>query len=307
MRFSATPYILTACQRLDGVRAVVYSGSHSRPRHTHTLDDTRKGTEVRRIISIVTVAVVLAGWAGSSLAQFYEEDARVWYIRGSFGAAGHDLGDVETALKAEKQKLIDLGFDVSTYAHDFDTVWDYRVEVGGIVWNRFSVGFCFNYQPRSEDQSVSSIAPSDQFRLSEELKVTYFGYLASITYWLPGKHALFLGGTVGYGTGRFEQTTTITDPSNPQFSLAAESDYDGGDAVFGFNAGYNYSFENGGSIYVQAGYEWRDLGTFTGTTTSSNQNIIPDYDGVWPDEGEDVKWDFSGPFLAVGFGFTGPY
>jgi hypothetical protein len=266
----------------------------------------RKGTEVRRIIPILTVALVLAGSAGSSFAQFYEEDARLWYIRGSFGAAGQDLGDVEAALRAEKQKLIDLGFDVSTYAHDFDTIWDYRVEVGGVVWNRFSLGACFSYQPRSDDQSIGAIAPQDQFRYSEELSINYMAFLGALTYWMPGTHGLFVGATVGYGYGRFKQTSSITDPSNPQFSLAAEGDYDGANVVYGFNAGYQYAFENGGLIYIQVGYEQRDLGTFSGTTTSTNQNIIPDYSGVWTVDGEEVNWDFSGPFIAVGFGFTGP-
>jgi hypothetical protein len=58
-------------------------------------------------------------------------------------------------------------------------------------------------------------------------------------------------------------------------------------------------------IYVQLGYEWRDLGTFSGSTTSSNQELVPDYSGDWSLDGEEVNWDFSGPFLAVGFGFTG--
>jgi len=253
------------------------------------------------------MVIILAGSAGSSFAQFYQEDARLWYIRGSFGVAGQDLGDVETALKKEAEKFIDLGFDLSTYANDFDNVWDYRVEVGGVIWNRFSLGFCFDYQPRSENQSVGGIAPQDQFRLSEDLSINYHAFLGSLTYWMPGTHGLFLGGTVGYGYGRFKQTTNIVDPSNPQFSLTASGDYDNGDVVYGFNGGYQYKFENGGLIYVQLGYEWRDLGVFTGSTTSDNQNIVPDYSGVWTVDGEEINWDFSGPFIAVGFGFTGPY
>ena len=58
---------------------------------------------------------------------------------------------------------------------------------------------------------------------------------------------------------------------------------------------------------MQLGYEWRDLGVFTGSTTSDNQNIVPDDSGVWTVDGEEINWDFSGPFIAVGFGFTGPY
>jgi hypothetical protein len=262
---------------------------------------------VRPFIPILVVAALLSVSASSSLAQFYEEDARLWYIRGSFGVAGQDLGDVEKALRAVKQDFIDLGFDLSTYAYDFDTVWDYRVELGGILWNHLSLGFCFDYQPRSDDQSVGAIAPGDQFRMSESLKVKYYGFLGSLTYWFPGTHSLFLGGTAGYGLGRFKTTTSIVDPRNPQFSLAAEGDYDGGGGVYGFNGGYQYVFENGGLIYVEVGYEWRDLGTFEGTTTSSNQNIVPDYNGKWTVDGEEINWDFSGPFLAVGFGFTGPY
>jgi len=253
------------------------------------------------------MAIIIAGPAGSTYAQFYEEDARLWYIRGSFGVAGQDLTDAEAALKKVAGAFADLGFDLSTYAADFDNVWDYRAEVGGVVWNRLSLGFCFDYQPRSEDQSVGAVAPADQFRLSEGLSVGYYGFLGSVTYWWPGRHGLFLGGTVGYGLGRFKQTTNIRDPSNPQFSLTASGDYDGGNVVYGFNAGYQYRFDNGGLIYVQAGYEWRDLGTFSGTTTSDNQNIVPDYSGIWTVDGEEINWDFSGPFLAVGFGFTGPY
>ncbi|MGD8415291.1 MAG: hypothetical protein PVF33_13710 [Candidatus Latescibacterota bacterium] len=260
---------------------------------------------MRRIIPILTVAFLLAGSAGQSFAQFYEEGARVWYIRGSFGVAGQDLGDVENALNAEKQALTDAGFDFSTYANDFDTVWDYRVEVGGIVWNRFSVGFCYDYQPRSEDQTAAGIAAQDQFRYSEELSINYMAFLGSITYWMPGTHSLFVGGTVGYGYGKFKQTQGVTDPSNPQFTLTADGEYDGGNTVYGFNAGYAYAFDSGGLIYVQLGYEWRDLGTFSGSTTSSNQELVPDYSGDWSLDGEEVNWDFSGPFLAVGFGFTG--
>jgi hypothetical protein len=261
---------------------------------------------VRRIIAILAVAVVLAGWTGSSLAQFREEGARVWYLRGSFGVAGQELGDVENALSAEKQRFVDLGVDFSTYANDFDKVWDYRVELGGLVWNRFTVGFCFDYQPRSEDQSVGAIAPRDQIRFSETVRVRYYGYLGSITYWWPGTHGLFVGGTIGYGRGSFEQTTEIKNPNVAEYILAADGKYNGGGAVYGFNAGYQYTFENGGLIYVQGGYERRDLGTFTGSTTSSNQNILPDRSGTWTVGGEEIKWDFSGPFLVVGIGFTGP-
>ena len=266
-----------------------------------------RGTEVRHFITIITLAAMLICSAGASYAQFYEEDARLWYIRGSFGAAGQDLGDVETALKAQKQPLIDLGFDMSTYAYDFDNIWDYRVEVGAVIWNRLSLGFCFDYQPRSDDQSVGGVAPGDQFRYSEDISINYYAYLGSVTYWFPGKHTFFLGGVAGYGVGRFQQTQSIWDPSNTQFSLTAESDYDGGNAVYGLNAGYAYAFENGGLVYLQVGYESRDLGTFTGTTTSSNTDIVPDYSGVWTVDGEEINWDFSGPFIAIGFGFSGPY
>ena len=262
---------------------------------------------MRHIIPIITLAAILICSAGASYAQFNEEDARLWYIRGSFGAAGQDLGDASTALKAQKQPLIDQGFDMSTYSYDFDTVWDYRAEVGAVIWSRFSLGFCWDYQPRKDDQSVGGVAPQDQFRYSEQISINYMAFLGSLSYWFPGKHTFFLGATAGYGNGRFEQTQGIVDPSNPQFSLDAQSDYDGGAAVYGFNAGYAYGFENGGLIYLQLGYEWRDLGTFTGTTKSSNQNIVPDYSGVWTVDGQEINWDFSGPFLAVGFGFTGPY
>jgi hypothetical protein len=253
------------------------------------------------------IAAILICSAGASYAQFYEEDARLWYIRGSFGAAGQDLGDVEAALKAQAQHLVDLGFDMSTYSYDFDTTWDYRVEVGTVIWSHFALGFVFDYQPRSDDQSVGGVAPQDQFRYSNQLSINYHAFLGSLSYWMPGKHSFFLGGVVGYGTGRYQTTQTITDPSNPQFTLTAEGDYDGGNAVYGFNAGYNYVFENGGLIYLQLGYEWRDLGTFTGTTTSTDQDIVPDYSGVWTVDGEEINWDFSGPFIAIGFGFTGPY
>ncbi len=61
---------------------------------------------MRRIIPILTMVIILAGSTGSSFAQFYQEDARLWYIPGSIGVAGQDLGDVEKALRAEKQALI---------------------------------------------------------------------------------------------------------------------------------------------------------------------------------------------------------
>ena len=245
--------------------------------------------------------------AGASYAQFHEEDARLWYIRGSFGMAGQDLGAVSSALQAQKQNLVDLGFDMSTYAYDFDQIWDYRVEVGSVIWNHLALGFVFDYQPRTDTKSVGGVAPGDQFRYSEELDVNYHAFLGSLSYWWPGKHSFFIGGVAGYGVGSFKQNQSITDPSNPQFTLSAEGNYDGGSAVYGFNAGYNYAFANGGLIYLQLGYEWRDIGTLTGTTTSSNQSIVPDYSGTWRVGGEEINWDFSGPFLAIGFGFSGPY
>lgn len=252
------------------------------------------------------MVAIAAGTAGVSFAQD-DEKGSVWYIRGSFGAAGQDLSDLETALKQEKQHLIEKGVDVGTYAYNFDTVWDYRVEVGAVLYRGLALGLLFDYEPRSDDQTVSSVAPGDQVRLSEEIKINYYAFFANLTYWFPGVHSLFVSGRVGYGSGRFEETFRLTDPSNPQFGVEGKGDYDGNGAVFGFSGGYQYEFLNGLLLYVELGYEWRDLGTFTGTTTTTDENLFPGYSGTYTVGGEDVSFDYSGPFIAVGFGFTGPY
>jgi len=262
---------------------------------------------VRRITPFLLVFALVIGTAGASFAQFYEEDATLWYIRGSFGAAGQDLSDVENAYQSLYSELASRGWDVSTSAFDFDQTWDYRFEVGAILWKGLGLGFCFNYQPRSETQTVSAIAPADQARLSDTIDINYFGYLASLSYWWPGTHSLFLGGTVGYGYGRFKSDATIQDPSNPQFSAGSSADYDGGNVVYGFNGGYQYKWVNGLLVYLQVGYEFRNLGTFTGTTTTTPGGPFDERSGDWPTQENPVDWDFSGPFLALGFGFTGPY
>jgi hypothetical protein len=249
---------------------------------------------------------MVAGYIGVSVAET-EERGRLWYLRGSFGVADQDLGDLEKALKDEKKDLADNGVDVSTYAHDFDTVWDYRVEVGAIFWKGFSLGALFDYQPRGDDQVVGGVAPGDQLRMTETIKINFLAFYGNLSYWLPGTHNFFFSGRAGYGYGTFEQSVVITDPSNPQFTATVDGDYDGDGAVYGFSGGYSYEFVNGLLLYLELGYEWRSLGPFNGTTTSSNETLFPGRSGDYIVDGYVVDFDFSGPFIALGFGLIGPY
>ena len=89
--------------------------------------------------------------------------------------------------------------------------------------------------------------------------------------------------------------------------MTANGDYSGDNFVYGFSGGYQYEFLNGLLVYLELGYEVRDLGTFTGSTTSTNTDIVPEYSGTYNVNGEDINFDYSGPFLALGIGFTGPY
>lgn len=250
---------------------------------------------------------VLVSAAGAAFADEDNDRGGFWYIKGSFGMAGHDLGELEKAVKDEKQGWIDEGIDVSTYAREFDTVWDYRVEVGALIWKHFTLGAAFTYQPRSEDQSLAGISPADQIRLSEQIKLRYYGILGVLQFRIPGKHQFFVGANGGYGAGRFEQTTTATSTVNPDWSLTAKGKYDGSGFVYGFSGGYGYEFLNGLLLYLELGYEFRDLGSFDGSTTSTNIDIVPERSGNYAVDGQDVNFDFSGPFLAVGIGFSGPY
>jgi len=252
------------------------------------------------IVALVTGTVVV------SHAQD-DENGGVWYIRGSFGAAGQDLSALETAIKESKQALIDNGVDLSTYSYNFDTIWDYRVELGAVLFKGFSLGLMFDYQPRSDDQSVSGVGAQDQLRMSEDIKITYYAIFGNVTYWFPGTHSFFVSGRAGYGSGRFQQTLELVDPSNPQIAVSGEGDYDGSNVVYGFSGGYQYKFLNGFLLYLELGYEQRNLGTFTGTTTTTNENMFPSYSGTYTVNGEEIDFDFTGPFVAVGFGFTGPY
>jgi hypothetical protein len=247
--------------------------------------------------------------AGAADATFAQDDDRgtLWYIRGSFGVTDQDLSELESALKDEKQELIDAGVDLSTYARDFDQIWDYRVEVGALFWKGFSLGFLFDYQPREDDQTIGGITPGDQLRMSERIRIKYYGFYGNLSYWWPGTHSLFISGRVGWGYGRFQQNLNLWVPNVPQLNFEATGDYDGGNVVYGISGGYQYKWENGVLIYLEAGYEIRDLGTFTGTTTTSDEAQYPGRAGNYQVNGEDVNFDFSGPFLAVGFGFTGPY
>jgi hypothetical protein len=267
----------------------------------------RKGTEVRRLIPILMICVVvMAVFSTTSFAQDNER-GRVWYLKGSFGAAGQDLGDLETALRAEKQDWIDQGIDVSTYARDFDNVWDYRIETGAVIYKSFTLGLAFSYQPRGEDQQLSGVAPQDQIRIAEKIEINYYAFQAVLQYRLPGKHNFFVGASGGWGSGSFKQTTTATATLNADWNLSAKGDYSGDSFVYGFSGGYQYEFLNGLVVYLEMGYEVRDLGAFAGTTTSTNPDIIPERSGNYNVNGEDIGFDFSGPFLALGVGFTGPY
>lgn len=265
-----------------------------------------KGNVVRQFIQILVISALVAGTATPLFAQD-EDKGRVWYIRGSFGAADHDLGELEKALKDEKQELIDEGVDLGTYARSFDTVWDYRVEVGAVFWKGFSLGLLWDYQPRDEDQTISGRTTLDQVRMSERIRLRYMGLFGNLSYWMPGKHSFFFSGRVGYGWGRFQQNTDLWATNNPQFSLTIEGDYDGANVVYGFSGGYQYKWMNGILLYLELGYEVRDLGTFTGTTTTSDADRFPGRSGNYQVDGQDINFDFSGPFVAVGFGFTGPY
>ncbi len=261
---------------------------------------------VRRIIPIIIIVALSAGYAGTSFAQ-EDERGTAWYLRGSFGAASQDLSDLESALLAEKDELKNLGIDFSTYSNSFGNVWDYRVEVGAIITRGLSLGFLFDYQPRESDLSTGGIAPQDQIRMSENISINYYGFLGSLSYWFPGTHGFFLGATAGYGSGRFKQTITLVDPNNPQFNAESKADYDGGGPVYGFNGGYQFTADNGILFYLQVGFEWRDLGTFTGSTQSTAPQLLPEQSGIYTVGGEEINFDFSGPFVAIGFGFTGPY
>jgi hypothetical protein len=101
---------------------------------------------VRRIIPIIILLVLSAGYVGASFAQDGERGT-AWYLRGSFGAASQDLSELESALSAEKDALKNLGVDFSTYSNSFGNIWDYRVEVGAIITRGLSLGFMFDYQP----------------------------------------------------------------------------------------------------------------------------------------------------------------
>jgi hypothetical protein len=235
------------------------------------------------------------------------EKGRFWYIKGSFGMAGQDLGDLEKAVSDEKQDWIDQGIDVSTYSRNFDNVWDYRVEVGALIFNSFSLGAAFSYQPRTDDQALGGITPQDQIRLSESIGLDYYAILAVLQYRIPGKHEFFVGVSGGYGSGTFKQTTTATSTVNPDWSVNGSGKFTGNNFVYGFSGGYGYQFLNGLLLYLELGYEIRDLGTFDGSITSTNTDIVPDYSGTYKVNGEEVNFDYSGPFIAIGLGFTGPY
>lgn len=264
---------------------------------------------MRRFVATLIVCVLATGYFGVSVAQTEEPEERgqLWYIRGSFGVADQDLGELGQALKEEKEDLASKGVDISTYAKDFETILDYRVEVGAVLWKGFSLGLLFDYQPRGEDQIVAGVAPGGGLRMSERIKTNFYAFYGNLTYWFPGTHNFFLSGRVGYGSGRFQQGLEFTDPNNPQFTATADADYDGSGAVYGFSGGYQYEFLNGILVYLELGYERKDLGTFTGTTTSSQPNIFPDQSGDYVVDGKAINFDFSGPFIAVGFGFIGPY
>jgi hypothetical protein len=261
---------------------------------------------VRRIFPFLIACVLLITTVSAAFAQGGER-GRIWYIRGSFGMAGHDLGELENAVRAEKQGWVDEGIDISTYANDFDQVWDYRVEVGAVIFRNFSLGAAFTFQPRSEDQRLGGILPGDQIRLAEEIKLRYYGVVGVLQYWIPGKHGFFFGANGGYGSGRFEQITTAASTVDPTGNLSAKGKYDGSGFVYGFSGGYQYEFLNGLLLYLELGYEFRDLGTFDGTTTSTNTDIVPESSGNYTVDGADVQFDFSGPFVSVGVGFLGPY
>jgi hypothetical protein len=247
-----------------------------------------------------------AGYVGVPVAQT-EERGRLWYIRGSFGVADQDLGEVEQALKEEKEQLASQGVDISTYAKDFDTIWDYRVEVGAVFWKQFSLGLLFNYQPRSEDQVIAGVATGGGLRMTETIRTNFYAFYGNLSYWLPGTHNFFLSGRVGYASGRFQQEFVFTDPNNPQYTETADADYDGSNVAYGFSGGYQYEFLNGILVYLELGYERRDFGTFTGATTTSAEDVFPGSSGDYTVGGEAINFDFSGPFIAVGFGFIGPY
>lgn len=261
---------------------------------------------MHRFLATLIVCVFTAGLTGVALAQS-EEKGGVWYLRGSFGVANHDLSELETSLKEQKQDLIDRGVNFSTYARNFDTILDYRVEVGAIFWKGFSLGLLFNYQPRGEDQVVGGSSPGDQYRSSENIEINFLAFYGNLCYWLPGDHGFFLGGRVGYSHGRFKQSITITNPSVPQFTATVDGDYDGAGAVYGLSAGYQYTFLNGILVYLELGYEARNLGTFTGSTTSTDEALFPSSSGDYTVNGQTVDFDYSGPFIAIGIGFTGPY
>jgi opacity protein-like surface antigen len=254
---------------------------------------------------IVCVALVAA--ASVVFAEDGEDKGRFWYIKGSFGMAGHDLGELETALRAEKEDWASQGIDVSTYSRDFDNVWDYRVEVGALIFKNFTLGAAFSYQPRTDDQEIAGITPDDQIRLSETIGLDYYAFLGVLQFRIPGTHQFFVGANAGYGTGKFEQSTTATSTAVPDWGVTASGKFDGSNFVYGFSGGYGYQFLNGVLLYVEMGYEFRDLGTFDGSITSTNIDIVPEQSGTYNVDGEDVNFDFSGPFLAIGFGFAGPY
>ncbi len=250
--------------------------------------------------------MVLAAISTTSSAQ-EKERGRMWYLKGSFGMAGQDLSDLETALREEKQSWADQGIDLSTYANNFDNVWDYRIETGAVIFKSFTLGLAFSYQPRGEDQQIAGVAPQDQIRIAETVEINYYAILAVLQYRFPGKHNFFVGADGGWGNGRFKQSTTATATLNPDWNMTANGDYSGDNFVYGFSGGYQYEFLNGLLVYLELGYEVRDLGTFTGSTTSTNTDIVPEYSGTYNVNGEDINFDYSGPFLALGIGFTGPY
>jgi hypothetical protein len=262
---------------------------------------------VRRLIATFIVFVLSAGIAGTSFAQSNDDRGHLWYIRGSFGAADQDLSEAEKAQNDQMQDLANLGLDISTYSSNFGQVWDYRVEVGAIIWNHFSLGLLFDYQPRGDDQSIAGANPSTPIRYAETIELNYYGWYGNITYWMPGVHGFFFSGRAGYGYGTFKESMTLNDASNPQNEVQGEGDYDGTGFNYGFSGGYQYTFVNGMLVYLELGYEWRDLGVFNGTMTTTNQTLFPDQSGNYTVNGEEVNWDFSGPFIALGLGFTGPY
>jgi hypothetical protein len=240
----------------------------------------------------IPAALVLAALATTPAAA--EVPAGSIFLRGAIGMTTQSLGDVNAIIEEDQDFFDENGLIVSL--ERFKGTTQVGGELGYRVNGSWSGGVGVSYH-EAHIENFYFIDPA--LDIKDQSDLTYFEVVGNASYWISRWPGVFVGAQAGVGMGTAEVHFEFTDTTDPSINELLDGKYDGSGFVWGGFVGYQTSLKGGIQPFGRAGYRIRNLGTFSGSSTSSLTGV--DNSPPTNAAGEPVDFDFSGVFLEAGF------